>query len=1062
LKVSQRNFVLLGDEESRQACEHFSKLSEKQINDIAALIEDNPNQVARVAVLRKAVAEMLSKVRDSIKVRQTDGFESAKQMLADDITGSDNARVDAIAVEMTSSEKRLLSQRLATLNTATEQTQQYIDIVNELFFISILLTVWLYSRSREKIQKSLALQHTISRLLNEAEDLYQAINKIEELVATHGDWPCVMTWLVDENENALDCFDFYSEQWLQNSAFIEQKKMRRFSKGEGLPGRVWAKQAGVTIEDLAKDDNFPISEAAKESGLKSAFAFPIVSNKNFFGVVEVFSSQKQTLDRDALDTFESIGREIGKLIERQRSQMRFRAIFNQTYGFIGFLDTEGNLLDVNDAALRFANVEMADVIHRPFWEGPWWTHDAKQQELLRSAIRKAASGEFCRFEASHVAADGSMAYVDFSLKPVSDTDGQVKYLIPEGRDITEKKEAQTKFRAVFDQTYGFIGLLRPDGIVLDYNESALEFSAAKREDVLGKPLWGTPMWSHDASLQQTVRQAVLKAANGEFVRFETRNPSSSGEMFDFDISIKPVLDQSGKVTMLIPEARNITAAKEAERRVSEFYSTVSHELRTPLTSIRGSLGLMEGGLTGVLPEKTLKMVKIARSECDRLIRLINDILDLQKIEAGMIELKRADVDTERIVERAVEGLRGMASTLNISISAENHSKGVVHCDQDRIIQVLTNLMSNALKFSPPGSEVTVIVEKGPEETFKFSVKDNGPGIPAEQSHKLFARFQQLDQSDSRAKGGTGLGLAITKAIIEEHGGQIGVDSIFGEGSTFWFCLPEAASKNQQLTKTAHHREDRLPPSHIHPALIVEDDDSIASILKEHLEQDGFQAVRASTLEEAHHLMNRYTPLVMLLDLTLPDGDGLDFLTKLSLDEKRNRTPVVIVTGKDSNGDIKCGYPALIDWIEKPIDESKLHEALDAARKHFGPARVLIVEDDIAAREILSQQLNSLGVKCLEAKDGAEAIKAFRDSNPDLIILDLSIPSPDGFAVVDVLKDEPNGHKPLIVYTAMDLNNEQKHLLKLGLTAHLTKSLNSVEEVIGTVKEFLDGMVPRSR
>lgn len=251
----------------------------------------------------------------------------------------------------------------------------------------------------------------------------------------------------------------------------------------------------------------------------------------------------------------------------------------------------------------------------------------------------------------------------------------------------------------------------------------------------------------------------------------------------------------------------------------------------------------------------------------------------------------------------------------------------------------------------------------------------------------------------------------------------------------------------------------MPVDHIHPALLIEDDDSIAVVLKEHLIQDGFEVVRAANLKQAHDLLNKYQPLVILLDLTLPDGDGLDFLTALSIDEKKNHIPVVIVTGRDSNGDIKCGYPTLIDWVEKPINESKLRDAFSAARKKVGPARVLLVEDDVAAREILSQQLTSLGVNCLHAKDGAEAVKAFRDSNPDLIILDLSIPSPDGFAVVEILKDEPNGHKPLIVYSAMDLSKEQKQLLKLGLTAHLTKSINSIDQVIGTVKEFLDGLVP---
>jgi PAS domain S-box-containing protein len=793
LEASQSSYILFADERSLRACQLYSATSQTLTKTISALEQDNPQQVVKAKILQDSVTQMLTRVQKTIEIRQTKGLDAAKDALLYDTTSSaEESGVEDVAHQMSAIEKQLLEKRLAALNTATERTQEHVNFVNALFIVSLLLIVWLYSRSREKIQKSLALQHAISRILNESEDLFHAIRKIEELVAAHGQWSCAATWLLNENENALRCFDVYHEPWLNNSPFIDETRQCKFVKGEGLPGRVWQNEEAAAIVLLSKDSNFPRKKLAQECKLTSGFAFPIISNKNFFGVVEVFSDHKQTLDHETLSTFESIGREIGRLIERQRSQMRFRAIFNQTYEFIGFLDTEGNLLDVNEPALKFVNIERQDVLHRPFWEGPWWSHDAAQQAKLKDAVQKAASGEFCRFEASHLAPDGTTAYVDFSLKPVFDSDGEVKYLIPEGRDISEKKAAEIKFRAVFDQTYGFIGLLRPDGIIQDYNKSALDFAGVNLNDVVGKPLWETAIWSHDPTSQDTLKQAIAQAAAGEFVRFESKVPSSSGELFDFDVSIKPVIDQYGKVGLLIPEARNITQAKAAEQRVSEFYSTVSHELRSPLTSIRGSLGLMEGGLTGTLPETTLKMVQIARSECDRLIRLINDILDLQKIEAGMVELKRSNIDTSRLIERAVEGLRGMAHTLNISLVAIVDTSQIVNCDEDRIIQVLTNLISNALKFSPSGAKVSVEVEPGPGGTIRFNVKDNGPGISPEQSHKLFARFQQLDQSDSRQKGGTGLGLAITKAIVEEHGGTIGVESVAGHGSNFWFCLPSAS------------------------------------------------------------------------------------------------------------------------------------------------------------------------------------------------------------------------------------------------------------------------------
>lgn len=1065
VEANQRTYLLSGDDSDLQASKEEGQHSRSLIKELEELVSDNQPQVERLTRLNKSTDLLLSQTDAIAAARKTKGFAYANSLLDSDTKSGDSRNnVENIAREMSATEQKLLEKRLSALNSQTDTTRRLINLVFGMFMVSLFVVVWVYSASREKAQRSLALQHSISRLLNESEDLYQAIKKIEELAIAHGGWALAATWLLSENDNYLRNFDVQRDTKFDGTQFIDATKSIKFAEGEGLPGRVWKQREAATVL-TAGDANFPRASAARADGLAYGFAFPIVSEKNFLGVIEVFSKRKRNMDSDTIDTFESIGREIGRLIERQRSQMRFRAIFNQTFGFIGILDVDGRVLDVNESALKFADVELADVKNRFFWDCPWWTHSVEQQERLKDSIKLASKGEFVRFEASHPAPDGTNAHIDFSIKPVVDTDGTVKYLIPEGRDVSERKEAELKFRAVFDQTYGFVGLLRADGVMLDCNRSALDFAGVELADVINKFFWETVWWQHDMQLIETVHQAVKRAQTGEFVRFETRCPSATGELFDFDVTIKPVFDKDNKVLMLIPEFRNITANKEAERRVSEFYSTVSHELRTPLTSIRGSLGLMEGGLTGSLPDKASRMVKIARSECDRLIRLINDILDLQKIEAGMVELKRTEIDTTRLIERTIEGLKGMAQTLSIDLVAGQCVEGRLSCDEDRITQVLTNLVSNAIKFSPAGASVSISVETHSERLLKFKVSDTGPGIPQEQAHKLFARFQQLDQSDSRQKGGTGLGLAITKAIVEEHGGEIGVESKVGEGSTFWFTLPGTTSQpntSGHLTNTIDELTKSELPSHIHPALVIEDDDSIAEVFREHLKQDGFEVIRASTLKEARELLQRYVPLVILLDLTLPDGDGLDLLADLSTDEKRKHIPVVIVTGRDKDGRVLCGHPALIDWVEKPFDETKLHEAFNAARKKVGPARVLIVEDDSAAREILSQQLNELGVSCLQAKDGAEAIKAFRDLDPDLIILDLSIPPPDGFAVVDILNQEPNGHKPLIVYSALDLSNDQKKLLKLGLTAHLTKSINSIDQVIGTVREFLDGLVPPSK
>ena len=251
--------------------------------------------------------------------------------------------------------------------------------------------------------------------------------------------------------------------------------------------------------------------------------------------------------------------------------------------------------------------------------------------------------------------------------------------------------------------------------------------------------------------------------------------------------------------------RDITDRKRVEKRVSEFYSMVSHELRSPLASIRGSLGLMEGGVIGELPGDMAELVQIARNNCDRLIRLINDILDVKKIEAGKLEIKRRALTPHELIFAAVDGMRSFAAEAKVSLVAQADDDAPdVLGDSDRIVQVLTNLLSNAIKFSPEGEQVEVDV--GPalngEAFLRFSVRDRGPGIPADELSKLFSNFQQIDSSDSRPIAGTGLGLSISKAIVEAHEGQIGVDNMPGSGAIFWFELPTVGKGNGAVKRSA--------------------------------------------------------------------------------------------------------------------------------------------------------------------------------------------------------------------------------------------------------------------
>lgn len=358
-------------------------------------------------------------------------------------------------------------------------------------------------------------------------------------------------------------------------------------------------------------------------------------------------------------------------------------------------------------------------------------------------------------------------------------------------------------------------------IVVDMNGHLTESNPA------AEMVFGTEMlkgsvhdWTEECGIYDSMKKAaypvkelpIFKAIKGGAVDGDEmfiRNSAAPNGIW-VSATGRPLRDDEGQLIGGIMVLRDISERKLADKRVSEFYSMVSHELRTPLTSIRASLGLMQGGVAGELSEMSKQLVDIGREECDRLIRLINDILDIRKIEAGKMELKLQEVQPSHLVQVALEGMKSVADEVGIQLTCTDSAKGLVTCDEDRILQVLTNLISNAIKFSPAGRDVAVNTEWVDSEWLRFSVVDRGNGIPKDHVPKLFQKFQQLDQSDTRSKGGTGLGLAICKAIVDEHHGHIGVQTLLGEGSTFYFELPreqpESNGKDRENLRTSGERK----------------------------------------------------------------------------------------------------------------------------------------------------------------------------------------------------------------------------------------------------------------
>ncbi|OJH40755.1 ATP-binding protein [Cystobacter ferrugineus] len=611
---------------------------------------------------------------------------------------------------------------------------------------------------------------------------------------------------------------------------------------------------------------------------------------------------------------------------------------------------------------------------------------------------------------------------------------------------TELRESEARKAAILESALDGIITLDEAGRILDFNPAAEHIFRLRGAQAVGRDFLSLAL---SASVRPEQRTAVTRALRadavaGQATRLELPVLRTDGSTFPAELTLLRV--RSEGPPRFTTYVRDITERQEVERLKNEFVSTVSHELRTPLTSIRGSLGLLDGGILGELPAAARDMVRIACSNTERLIRLINDILDLEKMESGMLELKLQPVESADVIETTFSGVQAMADGARVRLRHQVIGAGTVRADRDRLIQVLTNLVSNAIKFSPVDGEVEVIAAQDARGQVRFTVKDQGPGIPPDKRDRLFGKFQQIDSSDSRTKGGTGLGLAISQAIVEQHGGHIEVHGEPGEGAIFSFALPSGRAGSGVVS--------RVKDDSRHSILVVTTDAELSGRMRGLLTHEGYRVLRTPSLEEAERLIDVGAPDALVVDPRQTDGRELDFVRRLREQPRTRELPIIMLT-EQHEGSVQ---PLLVDWMLKPFDETRFLRTVRYAVRQPGQARVLLVDDDVSTRQVLRAQLERLGAVCYEAQDGEDAVALARATPPDLIVLDVGLPRMDGFEVVDILRQGKGRGTPLIVFTGRDLSSVDEHQLTLGHTRHHIKARTTEEALMTSVRELLNGLL----
>jgi PAS domain S-box-containing protein len=770
-----------------------------------------------------------------------------------------------------------------------------------------------------------------------------------------------------------------------------------------------------------------------------------------------------------------------------QADLRFRQIFEASPDAILQVDREGRIVLANSLAGEMFRCRLDGLLGKSVDEFvPTRFRDRhpgyREHYQAKPAMRPMGSG----LDLWARRADGSEFPVDITLSPLDTKDGpQIMCVV---RDMTDRRRIERDLHRqaqLIEASHDAIIVREPGGRILQWNAGAQEIYGWSAAEAIGQV-------SH--ALFQTVFPVSLEALEAEIdhsgkwdgelqhtrrdgarITVETRHillgktDGQAGALLEINRDItqrKRVEEAVGALNAKLGaankelELRN-REVERANRLKSEFLASMSHELRTPLNAIIGFSDLLAEQIAGALSSKQLRFVNHIQQGARHLLALINDILDLSKVEAGRLELNRESVLVAVVLADVLTGIRSLAAAKSIVVHSSIGPDVTVFADRIRFKQILLNLLSNAVKFTPDGGKIWVeAIERRGRLT--VSVSDTGLGIPIEEQEAIFDAFHQAGATTRGIKEGTGLGLAITKRLVEEHGGRIWVESELGKGARLSFTMPAgrtsseaAAPDGAGVVEAGTFRERPL-------VLVVDDEAPARELLASWLEPEGYQLIMAGSSAEALAKAAEHVPDAITLNMLMPGKGGWDTLYELKKTAVTSSIPVIVVTVVDEP---KVGLAlGAAEYLVKPVDKDVL---LETVRRYIGPgsngpAKVLVVDDEAGTRELLKEMLESDGYVPVLAANGKEALDALSRIPVSAMLLDLIMPEMDGFELLMRMKEDPGLRNiPVLVLTAKDLTDNEIEMLRHETIGLFQKGREWKQELLADLRRAVGAAVGRA-